>query len=98
MTVDVVFFHGDAEHLGRAGAVDILALVEYVLLPLLAGKPCDHSGFNGGKVSNDKFAVALWNECRADQLGKGVRHIFVEHFHGVKVYCTDKPSGFGQIA
>ena len=97
MSVDAVLFYGDAEHLRRAGAVDVLALGEYVLPPLLAGKPCDDTGFNRGEVRHNEFPVLLRHECRADQLGKGIRHVLIEHFQSVKVTDSNKPSGFGQI-
>ena len=97
VAVDAVLFYGDTEHLGRAGAVDILALGEYILPPLLAGKPCDDTGFNRGEVRHNELSVFLRHECCANQLGKGVRHILIEHFQSVKVTCPDKPSGFGQI-
>ena len=92
-----MLFYGDAEHLRRAGAVNVLALGEYVLSPLLAGKPRNHPGFNCGEIRHNEFPVFPRHECRADQLGKGVRHIFIEHFQSVKAACPDKPSGFGQI-
>ena len=97
MSVHAVLFYGDAKHLRCTGAVDILTLGEHVLPPLLAGKPCNHPGFNRGEVRHNELSVFLRHECCANQLGKGVRHILIEHFQSVKVACPDKPSGFGEI-
>ena len=97
MSIDAVLFHRYAEHLGRAGAVNVLTLGEYVLTPLLAGKPRNHPGFNRGEIRHNEFSVSLRHECRADQLRKGIWHVLIEHFQSVKAACPDKPSGFGQI-
>ena len=92
-----MLLYGYAKHLGRAGAVNVLTLGEYVLPPLLAGKPRNHPGFNRGEIRHNELPVFLRYEGCANQLGKGVRHILIEHFQSVKVAGPDKSSGFGQI-
>ena len=46
VSVYAVLLDRDFEHLGRGGAVDIPAAVEYVQPPLLVGEPRDHTGFD----------------------------------------------------
>ena len=97
MSVDAVLFDRNTEHLGSRSTVDVLALCKNLLPPFFSGKPCNNTSFDGGEVSNDEFAVTLGNECGADQLGQGIRHIFVEHFHSLEVTAANKPTGFCQI-
>ncbi len=68
-----------------------------LLPPCLSGKPRNDTGFNSRKVSNDKFAVTLRHKRCADQLGQRIRHIFVEHFHTLKVAAANKSTGFGKV-
>lgn len=97
MTVYTVLFHWNLEHLRCGCAVDVASFFKNILAPGFSRKPCQHSGFNGGKVGNDKLAAAFRHKCGADQLRQGIWHILIEYFQSIKVTGADQAAGLGQI-
>ena len=97
MTVYTVLFHWNLEHLRCGCAVDVASFFKNILAPGFSRKPCQHSGFNGGKVDNDKLAAAFRHKCGADQLRQGIRHILIEYFQSIKVTGADQAAGLDQI-
>ena len=67
-----MLFHRHMEHLACAGAVDIAALGEHLLPPLLPGEPGDDSGLDSGEVGHDKLPAVLRHKGGTDELGQGV--------------------------
>ena len=67
VTVRAMLFYGNAEHLRRRCAVDVLSRGEDLLTPGLSCKPRNDPRFNGREIRHDEFAAALRNERRADQ-------------------------------
>ena len=97
MAVDAVFDHGDMEHLAGGSAVDVTTLGEYFLPPLLAGKPCNHPGFNRGEVCHKEAASRFRNKGGADQLGEHQRDGVIEQLHGVKAPIPHQHPGLFQV-
>ena len=69
----------DMEHGGGGGAVDVFVVFEGLDAPGFTGDVGEDAGFDGGEVGNDEFVAGCGNEGGADQLGEGVRDVFVEH-------------------
>ena len=76
--------HGDMEHLAGGSAVDVSALGEHFLPPLLSGDPGDDPRFDGRKVRYEEAASRLGDKGGADQFGEHQRDGVIEQLHGVK--------------
>ena len=85
VAVDAMLDHGDMEHLAGRSAVDIPALGEHILPPLLPGNPGDDPRFDGRKIRHEEAAPRLGDEGGADQLREHQRDGVVEQLQGVKV-------------
>ena len=70
MGVLSVLLNGYMKHLACGSTVNIAAGCEDLLPPLFTGKPCDHTGFDGGKVGYKEAVTGFRDECRADQFGQ----------------------------
>ena len=97
VAVDTMLLDRDLKHLTGRSAVDIAALFKNLLSPAFVCIPSDDTGLNRRKVSDKELSALSRDEGRADQLGEGVRYIFVEQFYGSKVTAADQPTSFGQI-
>ena len=97
MAVDPMFDHGDMEHLAGRSAVDVTALGEYLLPPLLPSDPGDDPRFDGRKVRHEEAASRLGDKGGADQFGEHQRDRIVEQLHGVKAPVPHQRPGLFQI-
>ena len=97
MAVNAVFDHGDMEHLAGRSAVDVTALGEHLLPPLLSGDPGDDPRFDGRKVRHEEAASRLGDKGGANQFGKHQRDGIVEQLHGVKAPVPHQCPGLFQI-
>ena len=89
--------HGDVEHLAGGSAVDIPALGEHLLPPLLSGNPGDDPRFDSRKVRHKEAASRFGDEGGADQLGEHQRDGVVEQLHGVKAPVPHQRPGLLQV-
>ena len=84
ITIDTVLDDRHMEHLGSGRAVEVLAVLECVQHPLFLCLPCQHAGFNSGKVCHDELASIFRNQHGADELGQDIRRISVDALQHVK--------------
>ena len=88
MPVDTVLDHGNMEHGGCAGTVNVAVLPEHLLPPGLTGQPCDDPRLDGGEVGHDEPASLFWHERGTDQLLQYIGRAVVQNFQGSEVAGT----------
>lgn len=81
-----VFLHGNMEHLGCGGAVDIAARAEHLRAPFLSGKVGKHPRLNGREVADDELEAGTGYECRADKLRQHSGDRIIQHVQHFIVY------------
>ena len=89
--------HGDMEHLAGGSAVDVSALGEHFLPPLLSGDPGDDPRFDGRKVRHKEAASRFRNKGGANKFGEHQRDGVVEQLHGVKAPVPHQRPGLFQV-
>ena len=97
MAVFSMFYHVAVEHTGCGSTVNVPALGEHLLPPLLSGEPGNDPGLDCGEVGHDELPTVLRHKGGADELGQGVRHILIEHLHGGEVAGAHYRAGLFQI-
>ena len=88
-----MLLHGDVEHLGGRGAVDVAALAEGVEHPLLAGEPGQHPRLDRAEVAHREGPAIARDEGRADELRQGVRHALVAELQHLQVAVLEGLAG-----
>ena len=97
VSIDAVLLDGNAEHLAGTHAIYITAAAEQIHAPFFTRQPCDHAGFYGRKVCNEKSAARTGHKGSADQLRKHIRGGIVEQAHNIIITCADDGTRFSQI-
>ena len=97
VSIDTMLLNRDMEHLAGRCTVNVAAISENLLSPLLSGKPCDDSCLDGCEVRHKKAVTGFRNECGTDQLRQHHRHRLIEHLYGFKVTAADQRTDFIQI-
>ena len=77
VAIDAMLLDRNLEHLRRTRAVDVAAIGKDLLSPALISKPRDDTGLDGRKVRHQELCALTRDERGADELGQGIRHIFI---------------------
>src|SRR5699024_1409527 len=79
MSIDAMLLHRNMEHLACRCAVNIAPILKNLEPPSLPGKPGDYPRLDCREVRYNELPAILRHKCRANELGEGIRDIFIKH-------------------
>ena len=92
-----VLDNGHLKHLAGRHAIDIPAVIEYVLPPFLSCKEGKDTCLNGGEVCHKDLVPLLRYDGGANQLAQGLCDAAVQGLHGSVVAVADKLPAVGKV-
>src|SRR5699024_12185065 len=97
MSIDAMLLHRNMEHLACRCAVNIAPILKNLEPPSLPGKPGDYPRLDCREVRYNELPAVLRHKCRANELGKGIRDIFIEHGKGFVITASHQCPRLCQI-